>query len=56
MHDACEDLGQNYLKADIMQSLALGLLVTDVSSVPAVGVGGVSMPSMKDCIIFTNGT
>ena len=23
MHDACEDLGQNYLKADIIQSLAL---------------------------------
>ena len=26
MHDACEDLGQNYLKADIIQSLGvLGL-------------------------------
>ena len=23
MHDACEDLGQNYLKADIIQSLVL---------------------------------
>ena len=23
MHDACEDLGQNYLKADSIQSLAL---------------------------------
>ena len=23
MHDACEDLGQNYLQADIIQSLAL---------------------------------
>ena len=23
MHDACEDLGQNYLKAGIIQSVAL---------------------------------
>eukprot|EP01048_Picozoa_sp_COSAG05_P003342 COSAG05_NODE_153_length_15894_cov_27.910415_3_plen_50_part_00 len=26
MHDACEDLGRNYLKADIIQSLALALV------------------------------
>eukprot|EP01048_Picozoa_sp_COSAG05_P039668 COSAG05_NODE_19865_length_286_cov_1.941176_1_plen_64_part_10 len=26
MHDACEDTGQNYLKADIIQSLAQGLV------------------------------
>eukprot|EP01048_Picozoa_sp_COSAG05_P018320 COSAG05_NODE_2659_length_2793_cov_11.754640_4_plen_42_part_00 len=25
MYDACEDLGQNYLRADIIQSLALGI-------------------------------
>ena len=26
MHDACEDLGQNYLRADIIQSLALACI------------------------------
>eukprot|EP01048_Picozoa_sp_COSAG05_P007875 COSAG05_NODE_573_length_8601_cov_58.330981_7_plen_50_part_00 len=32
MHDACEDLGQNYLKADIIQSLALARLLSTSSS------------------------
>ena len=27
MHDACDDLGQNYLKTDIIQSVALHALV-----------------------------
>ena len=45
VHDACEDLGQNYLKADIIQSLALLVTIDGFVRRNEFGEGGILAPS-----------